>query len=57
MGCIHQLMPSNDIYIVEKQSGEEIMVPAVEEFIDGFDSEKKKLFLSEASKILVEDEN
>ena len=50
-------LPNNDIYVVEKLSGSEILIPAVEKFINEFDPDNKKLFLSEASKILVEDEN
>ena len=50
-------LPSNDTYAIETKSGSEVLIPAVEEFIEHFNLNEKKLILSEKSKMFFEDEN
>ena len=50
-------LPNNDIYLVEKPNGDEIMIPAVERFIKNIDKESKKVILDSECKIFDENEN
>lgn len=48
-------LPANDVYVVSKNSGAEIMIPAVEEFIEKINLDEKKIFLTNACRMLDED--
>ena len=37
--------PGNDVFVIEKENGEEILIPFVEEFVKEIDIKKKKVFL------------
>ncbi len=50
-------MPFNDIYLVQKEDGKEIMIPAVSEFIKEIDRDKKKIILDSKCKMFDEYEN
>ena len=50
-------LPGNDLYVIRKDNGREIMIPAVRKFVDNFDFENKKLMLSKEALIFDEDEN
>ena len=49
-------LSSHDVYVITTQNGKEIMIPAVENFIDKFDVNEKKLYLDSNCKIF-EDED
>ncbi|MFO7446097.1 MAG: ribosome maturation factor RimM [Ignavibacteriaceae bacterium] len=49
-------LPANDVYVIIDKQGKEILIPAVNEFIENFDSEKKILILM-PGKDLYEDED
>jgi 16S rRNA processing protein RimM len=51
------LLPGNDVYVIRKENGKEIMIPAVKEYIQEFDSDKKILILHPECRIFNEDEN
>ncbi len=38
--------PGNDVLIIEDRTGNEVLVPNVKEFIDGFSVEEKKIYLN-----------
>lgn len=48
-------LPGNDVYVVQKNSGKEVMIPAVEKFIDYLSIDEKKIFLTQECKLLDED--
>lgn len=50
------LLPANDVYVVENE-GKEILIPALKEFIESFDADKKILRLSESYPGYDEDED
>ena len=50
-------MPGNDIYVIRKTSGEEILIPAVHEFIESIDTLTKVLILKSGEGIYEDDEN
>ena len=50
-------LPSNDIYVVIKKDGSEILVPAVKKYVLNFNMEEKKLYLDSECKNLISDEN
>lgn len=50
-------MTFNDIYLVQKDDGKEIMIPAVEEFIKSIDQDNKKIILDSKCKMFDEYEN
>lgn len=50
-------LPNNDVYIVKSHKGNEILIPAIKEFVEMFNSDDKKLILSTRSKIFFENEN
>ncbi len=50
-------LPSNDVYVVIKNDGSEILVPAVKEYVLNFNLEEKKLYLDSDCKNLISDEN
>jgi 16S rRNA processing protein RimM len=49
--------PANDVYILENSIGEEILIPAVKEFVDKFDPEKKILVLKSGINLYDDDED
>lgn len=50
-------LPNNDIYLVQKENGQEIMIPAVERFVKSIDKDNKKVILDPECKIFDENEN
>lgn len=52
-----QILPANNVYIIEDKTGQEILIPAVSDYIESFDPEKKILILKPGGKIYEEDEN
>jgi 16S rRNA processing protein RimM len=48
--------PSNDVYVIEDTGGNEVLIPAVKDYIESFDPVKKILILKPGSGIY-EDEN
>ncbi|MDP4114622.1 MAG: ribosome maturation factor RimM [Bacteroidota bacterium] len=49
--------PANDIYVIKKLSGEELLIPAVISFIEKFDNTNKVLFLRADIDLNSDDEN
>ncbi len=49
--------PANDVYIIEDMLGEEILIPAVKDYIESFDREKKILVIKPGDEIYEDDEN
>lgn len=49
--------PANDVYVVENEQGEEILIPAVHDFIEGFDPAEKLLKLKPGEKLHEDDED
>jgi 16S rRNA processing protein RimM len=49
--------PANDVYVIENMYGEEILIPAVRDYIEGFDSENKILIIKPGAQIYEDDEN
>ncbi len=49
--------PANDVYIIEDVLGEEILIPAVKDYIESFDREKKILVIKPGDEIYEDDEN
>jgi len=49
-------IPANSVYVVEDVNGQEILIPAVEHFIDAVDIEKKLITLKPDVE-LYDDEN
>jgi len=50
-------LPSNDVYVIIKNDGKEILIPAVEKFIKKINKAEKKLYLDPECKIFDENEN
>jgi 16S rRNA processing protein RimM len=50
-------MPANDVYVIRKTSGEEILIPAVHEFIESIDTLNKVLILKSGEHIYEDDED
>jgi 16S rRNA processing protein RimM len=50
-------MPANDVYVIENLSHEEILVPAVKDYVNSFDPVKKILILQPGGKIYEDDED
>ncbi len=50
-------LPNNDVYVIKKENGNEVMIPAVGKFIMKIDQEERKIFLDPECKIFDEDEN
>lgn len=48
---------AHDLYVVSSKGGKEILIPAVGEYIQGFDVNSKRLDLTGESVILLNDEN
>lgn len=49
--------PANDVYLIEDKEGKEILIPAVEDFIENFDPEKKILTLKPGDDFYEDDED
>jgi len=49
--------PANDVYVIRKTSGEEILIPAVHEFIESVDTLNKVLILKSGEDIYEDDED
>lgn len=50
-------MPGNDVYVIRKTSGEEILIPAAHEFIESIDTLNKVLILKSGKDIYEDDED
>jgi 16S rRNA processing protein RimM len=44
-------LPNNDIYLIQKTDGKEVMLPAIEKYIGSFNLELKRLDLASEAKI------
>jgi 16S rRNA processing protein RimM len=51
------IIPNNNIYVIENDKGQQVMIPAVEKYFSEIDIENKKLILSPESEIFKYDEN
>jgi 16S rRNA processing protein RimM len=49
--------PANDVYLIEDNEGKEILIPAVKDFIENFDAEKKILTLKPGDDFYEDDED
>ena len=49
--------PANDVYVIRNMLGEEILIPAIKDFIESFDHEKKILVIKPGDEIYEDDEN
>jgi len=50
-------LPGNDVYVVEDVNNKETLVPAIQEIINRFDKQKKKLYLKVDMSYFEDDEN
>jgi 16S rRNA processing protein RimM len=50
-------LPANDVYVIRKLSNEEILIPAIKDYIAGFDPVNKILILKPGEKIYEDDED
>jgi len=50
-------LPANDVYVITKTDGKEILIPAVFDFIEGFDPKEKKLILKPGDSEFYDDED
>lgn len=59
LGTIKDVLtyPANDVYVVVGKENEEILIPAVLDFIESFDPEKKILVLKPGESLYDEDED
>ncbi len=51
------VLPNNDTYVIKTESNNEVLIPAVKEFIENFNKNEKKIILTKKSKVFFEDEN
>ncbi|MFC2133268.1 ribosome maturation factor RimM [Bacteroidota bacterium] len=51
------VLKSNDVYVIEREDGKEVLIPALKDYIIGFDTAKKRLDLVSVSEIFLDDEN
>ena len=49
--------PANDVYVIVDAVGEEILIPAIKDYIESFDREKKILVIKPGDEIYENDEN
>ena len=49
--------PANDVYVIEKMQGDEILIPAIQDYIESFDRENKILIIKPGNQIYEDDEN
>ena len=50
-------LPANDVYVIENVQGEEILMPAIQDYIESFDRENKILVIKPGNQIYEDDEN
>jgi ribosomal 30S subunit maturation factor RimM len=50
-------LPSNDVYVIIKNDGSEVLVPAVKKYILDFNLDKNKMYLDSECKNFIDDEN
>ena len=50
-------LPANDVYVIENLSHEEILIPAIKDYVSSFDPVKKILILQPGGKIYDDDED
>lgn len=50
-------LPSNDVYVIEEADGSEILIPAVYDYVESFNSEKKILLLKPGEELYDSDED
>ena len=50
-------LPTNDIYAILTPEGKELLIPAVKEYVLGFNNELNRLDLTSESRTLLDDEN
>jgi len=57
IGLLNDILVSkaHDLYVIASDQGEEILIPAVSEYIKGFDAEMKRLDLTDESVRLLND--
>ena len=49
--------PANDVYVIENMQGKEILIPAIQDYIESFDRENKILIIKPGNQIYEDDEN
>lgn len=49
-------LPANDVYVVQSVQGEEVLIPAVADFIESFDAGKKLLILKPGKELYEKDD-
>lgn len=49
--------PANDVYVIEDMLGEELLIPAIKDYIVSFDREKKILVIKPGDELYEDDEN
>ena len=50
-------MPANDVYVVKDNSGNEVLIPAVNDFVEKFDPDKKIMKLKPGEDLYDTDED
>lgn len=50
-------LPSNDVYVIIKNDGSEVLIPAVKKYILDFNLDEKKMYLDPECKNFIDDEN
>jgi 16S rRNA processing protein RimM len=50
-------LPANDVYVVEDKNGNEILIPAVLDYVESFDPHKKIMLLKPGEDLYDTDEN
>lgn len=50
-------LPSNDVYVIIKNDGSEVLIPAVKKYILDFNLGEKKMYLDPECKNFIDDEN
>ena len=50
-------LPANDVFVISDDNGEEILLPAVEDYIEDFDASEKKIILRKGSEPFYDDED
>jgi len=59
LGKIKDVMslPANDVYVVEDKNGNEVLIPAVHDYIESFDPDQKIMLLKPGEDLFDTDEN
>jgi 16S rRNA processing protein RimM len=50
-------LPANDVYVVKDKSGNEVLIPAVSDYVDSFIPEKKVMYLKSRGELYDTDED